>query len=156
MQPVWLCILLGGSFEDTFENTHWRKVKQMWPMLLCIFWSKEFKGPFENTQVRPMQLCIFSGIPFKETFQNTRWRKVEQMQPMWLCILSGRRFEKTFENTQRRKVNKYNWCVFVIEYIHKSRNEWINPIRNIWHHIFKSYCFVQGSSLSLQIWTFVF
>ena len=28
MQPVWLCIITCRSFEDTHENTHWRKVKQ--------------------------------------------------------------------------------------------------------------------------------
>ena len=32
MQPMWLCILLCRQFEDTFENTQWRKVKQMQPM----------------------------------------------------------------------------------------------------------------------------
>ena len=36
MQPLWLCIISGRSFEDTHENTHWRKVKQMQPVWLCI------------------------------------------------------------------------------------------------------------------------
>ena len=29
MQPMWLCILTGRPFEDTFENAQWGKVKQM-------------------------------------------------------------------------------------------------------------------------------
>ena len=32
MQPVWLCIITCRSFEDTHENTHWRKVQQMQPV----------------------------------------------------------------------------------------------------------------------------
>ena len=29
MQPMWLCILSGRQFEDTFENAQRRKVEQM-------------------------------------------------------------------------------------------------------------------------------
>ena len=32
MQPMRIYLLSGGPFEDTFENTQWRKVKQMQPM----------------------------------------------------------------------------------------------------------------------------
>ena len=32
MQPVWLCIFSGRWFEETFENAHWRKVKQVQSM----------------------------------------------------------------------------------------------------------------------------
>ena len=32
MQPMRLCILSSGQFEDTFENTQWRHIKQMQPM----------------------------------------------------------------------------------------------------------------------------
>ena len=49
---MWLCILSSSPFEATFENTYWRKVKQM----------------------QPMRLCIFSGRRFEETFDNTQWR----------------------------------------------------------------------------------
>ena len=73
--------MLAWGFEDTFENTQWRKFEQMHPMWLCIFW----------------------GRPFEETFENTQWRKVEQMQPMWVCILSGKPFEDTFEYTLCRE-----------------------------------------------------
>ena len=82
MRPVWLCILAGKQFEETFENAQWRKVKQM----------------------QPVWLCILTGKPFEDSFKNAQWRKVKQMQPMWLCIFSGRPFEDTFENTHWRKV----------------------------------------------------
>ena len=65
-QLVGLCMFWSKCFEDTFESTQWRKVKQM----------------------QPMWLCILLGRPFEETFENTQRRKVKQMQPMWLCILS--------------------------------------------------------------------
>ena len=29
MEPVWLCSITGRQFKETFENTQWRKVKQM-------------------------------------------------------------------------------------------------------------------------------
>jgi hypothetical protein len=31
-KPMWLCIFLCTSFEDTYENPQWRKVEQMQPM----------------------------------------------------------------------------------------------------------------------------
>ena len=81
MQPVWLCIVSCGPFEDTFEDTQWRKAKQMQPVWFCILLCKRFV----------------------ETFENTQWRKAKKMPPMWLCILSGRQVEDTFENPQWRK-----------------------------------------------------
>ena len=49
MQPMWLCFFLDRLFEETFENTQWRKVKQMQPMRLCFFkfenahWYKSYE-----------------------------------------------------------------------------------------------------------------
>ena len=57
MQPVRLCILSCERFEETFENTHWRKTKQM----------------------QQMQFCILSGKLFEEAFENTQWGKAKQM-----------------------------------------------------------------------------
>ena len=48
-RPVWLCILTGKRFEDTFEKAQWRKIKQMQPMWLCILSRKHLKYTFENT-----------------------------------------------------------------------------------------------------------
>ena len=60
MQPMWLCILKGRPFEETYEIAQWRQVKQM----------------------QPMWLCFFSGRPFEDTFENAQWGKLKQMQPM--------------------------------------------------------------------------
>ena len=40
---MWLCILTGRWFEETFENAQWSK------MLLCILTSRRFEEAFENT-----------------------------------------------------------------------------------------------------------
>ena len=91
MQPMRLCILLCKRFEETFENTQWRKVKQMQPVSLCILWCRQFEETFENPQWRkvkqmqPMQLCILWGKRLEETFENTQWGKAKQMQPVWFC-----------------------------------------------------------------------
>ena len=76
---------LSRRFEETFENTEWRKTKQM----------------------QPVWLCLFSGRQIEETFENARRRKVTQMQSVWWCILSGRRLEETFENAEWRKVKQH-------------------------------------------------
>ena len=81
MRPVRICMLWSKCFEDTFENTQCKKVKQM----------------------QPVWVCILSDRRFEETYENTQWREVKQMHPMWLCILWGRQFEDTFKNAQWRK-----------------------------------------------------
>ena len=83
---MWLCIFLGKQFEDTFENTQWRKIKQMQKVWLFILLCKQFE----------------------DTFENAQWRKVKQMQPVWLCIISGRFFEETHENAFQ--ILKFNYC----------------------------------------------
>ena len=51
-----ICMLSYRQFEDTFENTQWRKVKQM----------------------QTVQSCIFRFKQFEETFEKTQWRKIDQ------------------------------------------------------------------------------
>ena len=75
---MWICILLCTPFEDTFENTHWGKVKQM----------------------QPMWLCILSCRPFKETPENTQRGKIKQMQAVLLCLFWPKFFEQTHEEAQ--------------------------------------------------------
>ena len=111
---MWLCILPDKQFEGTFENAHWRKVKQMQPMWPCILPGKQFEETFDNAhwrkvkQMQPMRLCLFSGKPFEETFENAQWRKVKQMQPMWLCLFSGKQFKDTFENARTQSKHATN------------------------------------------------
>ena len=93
---MWLCILM--SFEDTFENAQWGKVKQM----------------------QAMWLSILSGRPFEEPHENAQWRKVKQMQPMCLCIFSGRQFKDTHAIQKSRKIPVF--------YFQKYRYRYLCPI----------------------------
>ena len=68
MQSVWICILAGRPFGETFKNIQWKKSNK------C-------------------DRCDFAsslGRQFEVTLENTRWRKVKQMQPVQFCTLSGR------------------------------------------------------------------
>ena len=49
---MWFNILSGKQFEGTFENTQWRKTKQMQPMQLCILWGRQIEETLKNTQQR--------------------------------------------------------------------------------------------------------
>ena len=63
----------GGCrrFEEA-ENTQWRKVKQMQPVLLCIISCRQFKETLKNV------------------WTLLRWRK--RVQLMWLWIITRRLF----------------------------------------------------------------
>ena len=50
MQTVWLCILSGRQFEESFENPQWRKTKQMQPVWLCRLWCFQFEETYESPQ----------------------------------------------------------------------------------------------------------
>ena len=43
-------VIIQLSFEITFENTQWSKVKQMQPIWICIPLSKQFKDTFKNAK----------------------------------------------------------------------------------------------------------
>ena len=62
MQPMQLCLFSGRSFEDTFENAQWRKIKQMQPMVETFVHTLE-----KVKQMQTMQLCIIS---FKYAFSQ--------------------------------------------------------------------------------------
>ena len=59
---MWLCLFSCRPFEDTFEkifeetfeNAHWRKIKEMQPVWLCLFWvwPKFFEGTHEEAQIQ--------------------------------------------------------------------------------------------------------
>ena len=83
--------VLCKCFEETFDKTQWRKVKQVQPVWLCILSCKQFEGTFENAQ----------------------WRKAKQMQQVWLCLSSYWQFEDSFENAQWRKINKFRLIITI-------------------------------------------
>ena len=98
---MWLCILTGRWFEETFENAQWSK------MLLCILTSRRFEEAFENT-VEKSQTNVTSAImPIFFCFVFLFWEvnlrthlktQVKQMQPVLLWIISCRQFKETLKN----------------------------------------------------------
>ena len=103
MQSMRLCICSSKQFEETSENSLWRK----------------------NIQMQPMRLCIHSGSPFEDAFENTLWRKTIQMHPMWLFICWSRQFEETSENSLRRKAISVTLQLFIQALsCHLKTNSW--------------------------------
>ena len=82
MQPVWLFILLGKQFDETYENAQWRKIKEMQLMWLFMFW----------------------GIQFEDTFEKAERRKVKEVQPVWLRTLWHRPLEDISVTTNATNV----------------------------------------------------
>ena len=115
MQSVWICILAGRPFEETF---------------------KTYNGKSQTNATNV--ICIILGKQFEDTFENTWWRKV-----WWFCILSGsqeflekfhfsisRHFHFTFHSRSR------SWAIFISLFIldhktfsfHFSFSKWVNQI----------------------------
>ena len=66
MRPSWLHILSGKQFEEAFENTQRRKIKQMQPMWFRILsvnhiWGLIFKHTVEISQNKCNQ-CVFGSF----------------------------------------------------------------------------------------------
>ena len=66
MRPSWLHILSGKQFEEAFENTQRRKIKQMQPMWFRILsvnhiWGLIFKHTVEISQNKCSQ-CVFGSF----------------------------------------------------------------------------------------------
>ena len=70
MQPVWLCVLLCKCFEVLFENTQWRKVKQM----------------------QSVWLCILSGKSSEEAFKDAQWSNVNKLKCYYFLLIFRRIF----------------------------------------------------------------
>ena len=91
---MWLCILPGWQFEDTYENTQWGKVKQMQPM-----WSvcdERLKSPIE---MRKRNLKLISPISRGE-------------REIWISFPQFReekeKSEKIFSTFEKRKRKVYS------------------------------------------------
>ena len=159
MQPVWLCLFLGRQFEDTFENTQWRKAKQMQPMRLCLFWGRRFEDTFENTQWRkvtknPMKLHKFLSntlnihiqiakafamkIYFKiielialRTFKHKVWAFFVVISMSASDICSWIHFER-----------KYKW--------HNSMNYWLCTLMCCYQVVPQTLIYVYGGNLTVS------
>ena len=52
-----LCIISRRQIRETFENTQWRKDKQMQPVWLCMLWAECIEESFENPQWGKSKKC---------------------------------------------------------------------------------------------------
>ena len=119
---MWLCILSGRQSENTFENTQWRKVKQMQPVWVCILWSSRFKDPFENTRWRKVKLkwhmesvesFEYSNNIYSKGYLdvNLRW------QNYWSCDGTGDNINIfVFLSLQMRMEDKINCCSVFLQF----------------------------------------
>ena len=75
---MWLCIRSGRQFEDTIENPHRGKVKQITNATNVILYARKqaiWEDIWKHTvgeikQSQPVQLCIRSYMQFEETFEK--------------------------------------------------------------------------------------
>ena len=91
MQSVWFCFLVSKQFEDFFENTQWRKVKQMLPMWLRIISGSIWKRIVEKIQrnvasviLHPIRQAIWGPIWIFKFWQLLE-KKSKQIKPA--CFL---------------------------------------------------------------------
>ena len=70
MQPMWLCFLWGKQFEDTFEDTQWRKVKQMHHSTRAI-WRDIWKRTVEKSQTNATNVTM---LPLRQAIWRHIWR----------------------------------------------------------------------------------
>jgi len=119
MQPVKICLFWSKQLEETFEDTQWRKVKQMQPMWLCIFSGSQFEGPSKETQLQfGDNLNIFVNI-WMYTISVCVWHKLYQFieisprSKIYLTLHSPRDHlkHKSYKNTILVGVgNSDDWC----------------------------------------------
>ena len=62
MQPMWLCILSGGQFEDIFENAQWRKVKWMQSVWFCNILDKLLEDAYDKPRKNKTIKDLFNLI----------------------------------------------------------------------------------------------
>ena len=95
MNVTLVYLYLGKQFEETFENTQWRKVKNAinatLPVLIQDIWVNIWNHTVGKSQINAMNVTLALLAQTK-------------MQSMRLCLFWLKIFEKTFEITQWRKV----------------------------------------------------
>ena len=128
MQPMWLCILSDKQFEETSENTQWRKVKQMQPMLLCILLGRSFEVTFENAlgeKPKKCKQCDFASSGADTLRMHLKTHSAEKLNKCNLC---------DYKISVKRQIN--------------AASVTLHPIRlAIWGHIWKTYMLKKKSDL---------
>ena len=113
MQLMLLFIISSWRFEETFVNTHWRKVKQMQTMQLWIVLSNPFK---------------FSYFP---TAKQSGWWQIDAADvnmPSLRQAIWGDIWKRTLEKSQTIADNATSSCLNAL--IHAFENtQWMMTIR---------------------------
>ena len=152
MQPMRLCILSDKNSKYTFENTHRKKSRKF---NQCDYKSSpsRFDETFENTlrrkvkQMQLMQLCILSDKNSKYTFENTHWKKSRKYNQCNYKSLPADVLMKHLKTLSGEKSNKCYQCDLLVlttwEHSGDEPNKYnlnatMHPLRQeIWGHIEK-------------------
>ena len=92
MQPVCLWILWGRQFEDTDENTQWKKSNK------CNQCEYACSDP--------------SGL--KTYLKTCTKENSKQIQPMWLCIYQADHLRRHLKTHSREMSNKCKQCSYAL------------------------------------------
>ena len=82
MQPLQICFLSGRWFEEAFDNTQRRKVKQMQAVWLCIIPGRQFLGTLEKAWWRKISVINVTIHPHRNAF----WRDVLRRKTQWMKL----------------------------------------------------------------------
>ena len=131
MQPMWLCIISGEQFEETFKNTQWRKVKQMQPVRLCILSNKQIWMTLVVVKVvrsaRCSPLLIKWPPPISHYLVCCRFTmtwSVSDSQLSWVTIMGLFSLSPPPNYFQKRiKRPMHGMYVCVCMYVHMDRND---------------------------------
>ena len=109
MQSMQLCISSCMQFKDTFDNTQWRKAKQMQSMQLCILSGCKFERTFENTYSgENLNKC--NRCDFDSSWTNSLIKHMQKC--LWLNITRSANYGIIIEyKKQRILLKKFRWSL---------------------------------------------
>ena len=92
---MWLCILSGRSFEETFENAQWRKPNKC---NQCDFTSSEAGNLRKHLKTQWRQVKQTKN-PLRQAILGSIG-KVVKIYSVWLCSLSSKPSDDTHEKAK--------------------------------------------------------
>ena len=119
MQPMWLCLFSGKQFEETFDNTRWRKVKLNWHM----------ENPL-NTATSYLKDIWYE---IKNVISDHVTRQVTTLKYFCVCEREWKTKEIVLLNTVRLSAiwttTFRNWDTYILNF-----NQFILPFGQIHQH----------------------
>ena len=125
---MWLFLYSGKQFEETFENTQWRKVKNAinatLPVLIQVIWVNMWNHTLGKNQINATNVTL-------DLFVQTK------IQSMRLCLYC---LSKHLKSHIGEKSNKCNDCDFTSIRANKNAINATLPVliqdiwENIWNH----------------------